>query len=142
MVTEIPASFFQIEQILFEAQDSHSLFAVADSGLHTWQRMSGCELRGDGSKGGFWQYGYEGRTFITFDKETLTWVTPDPQAQITQRKRDAIPGYNQRWKDYLEEICIEWLEKYLSYGEETLLRTEAWSSLRFREQKSRRGGKK
>ncbi|XP_070593234.1 patr class I histocompatibility antigen, B-1 alpha chain-like [Erythrolamprus reginae] len=93
-------------------------------GLHTWQRMYGCELRRDGSKGGFEQFGYNGRTFITFDKEILSWVASDPQAQITQRKWDAIPGYNRRRKLYLEEECIEWLEKYLSYGNETLLRTE------------------
>ncbi|KAK9405447.1 H-2 class I histocompatibility antigen Q9 alpha chain-like [Crotalus adamanteus] len=93
-------------------------------GLHTWQLMYGCELQADGRKGGSWQYGYEGRTFITFDKDTLTWVAPIPQAQITQRKWDAIPGLNERQKAYLEKECIEWLEKYLSYGKETLLRTE------------------
>ncbi|XP_032065681.1 H-2 class I histocompatibility antigen, Q10 alpha chain-like isoform X5 [Thamnophis elegans] len=97
-------------------------------GLHTWQQMLGCELRGDGRKGGFWQYGYEGRTFITFDKETLTWVAPVPQAQITQRKWDALSPQNQYFKSYLEEICIEWLEKYLSYGNETLQRTEPTNS--------------
>ncbi|KAL7986517.1 hypothetical protein Chor_011683 [Crotalus horridus] len=86
--------------------------------------MVGCELRGDGSKGAFQQYGYDGRTFLTFDKETLTWVAPDPQARITQRKWDALPGYNQRRKAYLEDVCIKWLEKHLSYGKETLLRTE------------------
>ncbi|XP_039206229.1 H-2 class I histocompatibility antigen, Q9 alpha chain-like [Crotalus tigris] len=93
-------------------------------GLHTLQLMYGCELQADGSKRGFMQYGYDGRTFLVFDKETLTWVAPQPQAQITQRKWDADPGYNQRHKTYLEEICIEWLERYLSYGKETLLRTE------------------
>ncbi|XP_025033033.1 major histocompatibility complex class I-related gene protein-like, partial [Python bivittatus] len=94
-------------------------------GLHTWQLMYGCELRGDGSEGGFLRFGYDGRTFITFDKETLTWVAPDPYAQVTQRKWDAVPGYNHGRKAYLEEECIEWLKKYLSYGKETLLRTEA-----------------
>ncbi|XP_026546768.1 H-2 class I histocompatibility antigen, Q9 alpha chain-like, partial [Notechis scutatus] len=93
-------------------------------GLHTLQWMYDCELQRDGSREGFMQYGYEGRTFLTFDKETLTWVAPVPQAQITQRKWDAIPGLNQRNKAYLEETCIEWLQKYLSYGNETLLRTE------------------
>uniref|UniRef100_A0A8C5S4W0 Ig-like domain-containing protein n=1 Tax=Laticauda laticaudata TaxID=8630 RepID=A0A8C5S4W0_LATLA len=94
-------------------------------GLHTLQWMIGCELCADGmTKEGFAMHGYEGRTFITFDKETLTWVALDPQAQITQRKWDAIPGLNQRWKAYLEETCFEWLGKYLSYGKETLLRTE------------------
>ncbi|XP_007444212.3 major histocompatibility complex class I-related gene protein-like, partial [Python bivittatus] len=94
-------------------------------GLHTVQRTCGCELRGDGSKGGFGQHGYNGRTFLTFDKETLTWVAPDPQAHITQRKWDADSGFNQRSKAYMEEECIEWLKKYLSYGKETLLRREA-----------------
>ncbi|XP_039174915.1 H-2 class I histocompatibility antigen, Q9 alpha chain-like isoform X2 [Crotalus tigris] len=93
-------------------------------GLHTWQRVYGCELQGEESKGGFDQFGYDGRTFLTFDKETLTWVAPQPQAQISQRKWDAVPGLNQGQKSYLEEICIEWLERYLSYGKETLLRTE------------------
>ncbi|XP_025031947.1 major histocompatibility complex class I-related gene protein-like [Python bivittatus] len=94
-------------------------------GLHGWQIMCGCELQGDGSKGGFFRCGYDGRTFITFDKETLTWVAHNPQAQITRRKWDSIPGYNQRLKTYLEEECIEWLEKFLSYGKEMLLRTKA-----------------
>uniref|UniRef100_A0A8C6Y7R1 MHC class I-like antigen recognition-like domain-containing protein n=1 Tax=Naja naja TaxID=35670 RepID=A0A8C6Y7R1_NAJNA len=91
--------------------------------LHTWQRMYGCELRADGSRGGFDQYGYDGRTFLTFDKETLTWVAPDPQAQITKRKWDALPQDNHRDKSYLEEECIEWLERYLSYRNETLQST-------------------
>ncbi|XP_026548224.1 class I histocompatibility antigen, F10 alpha chain-like isoform X2 [Notechis scutatus] len=93
-------------------------------GFHIIQLMFGCELRKDGSKGEFMQYGYEGRTFITFDKETRTWVAPVPQAQITQRKWDALPAQNQYFKSYLEKECIEWLQKHLSYGKETLLRTE------------------
>ncbi|XP_007444958.1 major histocompatibility complex class I-related gene protein-like, partial [Python bivittatus] len=94
-------------------------------GLHTWQWTFSCELRGNQSKGGFMRFGYDGRTFITFDKETLTWVASEPQAQIIKRKWDAIPRYNQGWKIYLEEECIEWLEKYLSYGKEMLMRKDA-----------------
>ncbi|XP_026547007.1 BOLA class I histocompatibility antigen, alpha chain BL3-7-like isoform X2 [Notechis scutatus] len=93
-------------------------------GFHIIQARYGCELRRDGSKGGFVQDGYDGRDFISFDKETLTWVAPDPQAQITQRKWDALPARNEYFKSYLEKECIEWLEKHLSYGKETLLRTE------------------
>uniref|UniRef100_A0A0B8RYA4 MHC class I antigen n=1 Tax=Philothamnus irregularis TaxID=1899461 RepID=A0A0B8RYA4_9SAUR len=93
-------------------------------GLHTLQRMFGCELRRDGNKGGFIQDGYEGRTFISFDKMTLTWVASELQAQITQRKWNARKQMTQGNKVYLEKTCIEWLEKYLSYGNETLLRRE------------------
>ncbi|KAL7986529.1 hypothetical protein Chor_011695 [Crotalus horridus] len=92
-------------------------------GLHTWQRMYGCELQADGRKGGFMQHGYDGRTFITFDKETLTWVAPIPQAQITQRNWDANLARNHYFKSYLEVMCTGWLEKYVSFGKETLLRT-------------------
>ncbi|KAK9405450.1 H-2 class I histocompatibility antigen Q9 alpha chain-like [Crotalus adamanteus] len=105
-------------------EDSPNHHLVPISGLHTWQRVYGCELQGEESKGGFDQFGYDGRIFLSFDKETLTWVAPVPQAQISQRKWDAVPGLNQGQKSYLEEICIEWLERYLSYGKETLLRTE------------------
>ncbi|XP_070592597.1 uncharacterized protein [Erythrolamprus reginae] len=89
-------------------------------GLHTLQGMYGCELSAEGRKRGFNQYGHDGKTFITFNMETFTWVALDPMAQITQRKWDANPGYNQRKKVYLEEICIKCLEKYLSYQKEAL----------------------
>ncbi|XP_058022382.1 H-2 class I histocompatibility antigen, Q9 alpha chain-like isoform X1 [Ahaetulla prasina] len=113
------------EEVFREGLETLRLRYNQSEGLHTWQRMYGCEIQSDGSKGGFNQYGYEGRTFITFDKKTLTWVAPDPLAQITKRKWEALPGMTQGQKTYLEEICIEWLEKYLSYGNETLLRREA-----------------
>uniref|UniRef100_A0A8C7E2V6 Ig-like domain-containing protein n=1 Tax=Naja naja TaxID=35670 RepID=A0A8C7E2V6_NAJNA len=95
---------------------------VSISGLHTIQLMHGCELQGNGSQRGFLQYGYKGRTFINFDKETLTWVAPNPLAQISKRKLDADAGYNQYFKSYLEKECIDWMWKYLSYGNETLQR--------------------
>uniref|UniRef100_A0A670HPU6 Ig-like domain-containing protein n=1 Tax=Podarcis muralis TaxID=64176 RepID=A0A670HPU6_PODMU len=94
-------------------------------GIHTYQKTYGCELRSDGLKGGYRQFGYDGRDFITFDKETLTWTAAEMEAQVTKRKWDADLAGNQYKKQYLEEECIEWLQKYLDYGKETLLRTEA-----------------
>ncbi|XP_062828988.1 major histocompatibility complex class I-related gene protein-like isoform X5 [Anolis carolinensis] len=93
-------------------------------GFHTLQQMYGCDLRKDGSKAGYRQYAYDGKDFISFDKETLTWTAADVEAQITKRTWDAQSTQNQYLKAYLEEECIEWLEKYLEYGKETLLRTE------------------
>ncbi|XP_053235874.1 class I histocompatibility antigen, F10 alpha chain-like isoform X3 [Podarcis raffonei] len=94
-------------------------------GIHIIQYMYGCELRSDGRKGGHWQYSYDGRDFIAFDKETLTWTAADTGAQVTKRKWDPDLARNQGMKHYLEEECIEWLQRYLEYGKETLLRTEA-----------------
>uniref|UniRef100_H9GR57 Ig-like domain-containing protein n=1 Tax=Anolis carolinensis TaxID=28377 RepID=H9GR57_ANOCA len=94
-------------------------------GFHTLQQMYGCDLRKDGSKAGYRQYAYDGKDFISFDKETLTWTAADVEAQFTKRKWDAQYTRNQYLKAYLEEECILWLKKYLEYGKETLLRTEA-----------------
>nr|XP_016854178.1 PREDICTED: major histocompatibility complex class I-related gene protein-like isoform X2 [Anolis carolinensis] len=93
-------------------------------GFHTLQQMYGCDLRKDGSKAGYRQYAYDGKDFISFDKETLTWTAADVEAQTTKRKWDAQSMRNQYLKAYLEEECILWLQKYLEYGKETLLRTE------------------
>ncbi|XP_039174947.1 major histocompatibility complex class I-related gene protein-like [Crotalus tigris] len=93
------------------------------NGLHTWQNMVSCTLQGNRSRG-LWQYGYQGRTFIAFDEKTFTWVASDLQAQVTQRDWNANPRLNPYIKTYLMEECIAWLKKFLSYGNETLLRTE------------------
>uniref|UniRef100_A0A8C0GLL2 Ig-like domain-containing protein n=1 Tax=Chelonoidis abingdonii TaxID=106734 RepID=A0A8C0GLL2_CHEAB len=93
-------------------------------GFHTVQMKYGCELRGDGSKGGVFQFAYDGRDFISLDKDKETWVAADDGAQITKRKWDADRSYTQTYKAYLEETCIEWLGKYVQYGKETLQRRE------------------
>ncbi|XP_058024328.1 uncharacterized protein LOC131190868 [Ahaetulla prasina] len=93
-------------------------------GLHTWQAVLGCELREDGSKGGFLHYGYNGMDFISFDKETLRWVTAQPQAQKVKEKWEDDPGWSERNKSFLEKTCIEGLQRHLSYKNKTLQRTE------------------
>ncbi|XP_015681625.1 major histocompatibility complex class I-related gene protein-like [Protobothrops mucrosquamatus] len=94
--------------------------AGGEQGLHTWQVVLGCELMEDGSKGGFLHYGYDGMDFMSFDKETLRWVAAQPQAQKLKRKWEDDPGWSEGNKDLLEEPCIEWLQRYLSYRNKTL----------------------
>ncbi|XP_058024339.1 major histocompatibility complex class I-related gene protein-like [Ahaetulla prasina] len=93
-------------------------------GLHTWQAIWGCELREDGSKGGYFHYGYNGIDFISFDKETLRWVAAQAQAQKVKEKWDEDPGWTKKMKIYLEKTCIEWLQRYLFYKKEVLQRIE------------------
>uniref|UniRef100_H9G723 MHC class I-like antigen recognition-like domain-containing protein n=1 Tax=Anolis carolinensis TaxID=28377 RepID=H9G723_ANOCA len=92
-------------------------------GAHTLQWMYGCEMRKDRSKVGYFQYGYDGRDYLSLDKETLTWTAANVPAQNTKRKWEANHAFLQYSKDYLEKDCIEWLQRYLDYGKETLLRT-------------------
>nr|QER90659.1 MHC class I alpha antigen [Acipenser dabryanus] len=91
-------------------------------GVHTWQNMYGCELDDDGTKRGFFQFGYDGKDFLSFDKDTLTWTAPVQPAVITKHKWDANRALCQGDKAYLETECIEWLQKYVQYGRETLER--------------------
>ncbi|XP_050776243.1 H-2 class I histocompatibility antigen, Q9 alpha chain-like isoform X4 [Gopherus flavomarginatus] len=114
---------FQGAQPVFRANlDTARQRYNQSGGFHTFQLKYGCELRADGSKGGFYQYAYDGGDFISLDKDKETWVAADDAARITKGKWDADRSYTQRQKAYLEETCIEWLGKYVQYGKETLQR--------------------
>ncbi|KAK1155036.1 H-2 class I histocompatibility antigen, Q9 alpha chain-like isoform X2 [Acipenser oxyrinchus oxyrinchus] len=84
--------------------------------------MVGCELDDDETKRGFNQYGYDGDDYISFDKNTLTWTAASQRGFTTKVKWDPNTANNQYLKGYLEETCIEWLQKYVQYGRETLER--------------------
>ncbi|XP_032064331.1 major histocompatibility complex class I-related gene protein-like [Thamnophis elegans] len=93
-------------------------------GLHIWQVNLGCELREDGTKGGFLHYGYNGKDLISFDKEIPIWVITQSKAMKVKEEWEKDTGWSERNKIYLEETCIEWLQRYLSYRRKTLQRTE------------------
>nr|BAK57366.1 MHC class I antigen [Carassius langsdorfii] len=93
------------------------------SGVHTFQLMYGCELDTDGTKRGYWQIGYDGEDFISLEKSSLTWNPANPQAVITKIKWETKERqFGEYWKGYLENTCIEWLQKYVGYGKDTLER--------------------
>ncbi|CAM5138501.1 unnamed protein product, partial [Natator depressus] len=91
-------------------------------GFHIIQTIYSCDLREDNTIQGFYQDSYDGRDFLTFDKETMTWVAADIGAQIAKRRWDIEIDDNQGWKRYLKEECISWLRSSLEYGKETLQR--------------------
>ncbi|KAG8127387.1 putative MHC class I antigen protein, partial [Naja naja] len=68
------------------------------------------------------QDSYDGRTFISFDKETLSWTAIDTAAQLSKRKLEGNPSVAKHIKYYLEETCIEMLRRRITYGKEALLR--------------------
>ncbi|XP_062979012.1 major histocompatibility complex class I-related gene protein-like [Elgaria multicarinata webbii] len=91
-------------------------------GFHTLQMMIVCEVRPDGSKGGHWQYGYDGRDFLSFDMETFSWTAADVEAQQTKSRWEAETIIVQRFQFYMEKTCAEWMQKDQDYGTERLLR--------------------
>nr|AXY65417.1 MHC class I antigen [Ctenopharyngodon idella] len=92
------------------------------AGVHTWQVMYGCELNDDGTTQGYYQFGYDGADFVSLDKSTLTWTAASPEAAITKNKWEADRAYAAGGKEYLENRCIEWVQKYVGYGKDTLER--------------------
>ncbi|XP_060763960.1 BOLA class I histocompatibility antigen, alpha chain BL3-7-like [Neoarius graeffei] len=90
-------------------------------GVHTVQRMYGCKLD-DNTTRGYDLYGYDGEDFMGLDLETGTWTEAKPQAGIFLKEWDPTEAEAKYRKSYLENECIEWLKKFVSYGRETLER--------------------
>ncbi|KAM9447066.1 popy class I histocompatibility antigen, alpha chain E-like [Clarias gariepinus] len=90
-------------------------------GVHTWQRMYGCEFDDDDDDTtiGYEQYAYDGEDYISFDLKTLTWTTSTHPTVTTKYTRDGVALNNDHVKNYLENVCIEWLKKYVSHYKET-----------------------
>ncbi|XP_053084821.1 BOLA class I histocompatibility antigen, alpha chain BL3-7 isoform X2 [Pangasianodon hypophthalmus] len=91
-------------------------------GVHTVQMMCGCERDDDGTTRGYTQYGYDGEDFLSLDLKTKTWIAAKPQAVSTKHKWDSTGAEANDMKNYLQNTCIKWLKKYVSYGRETLER--------------------
>ncbi|XP_042361970.1 class I histocompatibility antigen, F10 alpha chain-like [Plectropomus leopardus] len=89
------------------------------------QKMHGCEWDDETQKvHGYQQYGYDGADFLAFDLNTESWVASKSQAVITKHFWDRQRARNELWKNYLTQLCPEWLRKHLNYGRSFLLRTE------------------
>ncbi|XP_046957525.1 DLA class I histocompatibility antigen, A9/A9 alpha chain-like isoform X1 [Lynx rufus] len=70
------------------------------------------------------QLAYDGEDYIALNEDLRSWTAADTAAQITRRKWEEAGGAEQE-RNYLEDLCVQWLLKYLEKGEETLLRAES-----------------
>ncbi|XP_029700462.1 H-2 class I histocompatibility antigen, Q9 alpha chain-like isoform X2 [Takifugu rubripes] len=94
-------------------------------GVHIYQRMYGCQ-RDDktGEKNGFDKFGYDGADFISLKLKEGIWDAAKREAEITKHKWDQDEAEIERLKFYLNQICIQWLQKFVNYGKSSLMRTE------------------
>ncbi|XP_051852777.1 patr class I histocompatibility antigen, B-2 alpha chain-like isoform X2 [Antechinus flavipes] len=125
--TQISKGNAQISRV--GLQTLRGYYNQSEGGVHTIQRMYGCEVSPELSfKRGFEQYAYDGQDYIALDTETLTWTAAAKEAENTKRKWEADRSYAERQKAYLEETCVLWVKKYLEMGKETLQRADAPSA--------------
>ncbi|KAM9419566.1 major histocompatibility complex class I-related gene protein-like isoform 4-T4 [Salvelinus alpinus] len=98
--------------------------------VHILQWKHGCEIerQSDGKVKfikGTDQYSYDGDDFLAFDDVTMQWVAPVVQAQMTKRKWDGVQILNQYTKGYLEKECVDWLSKFMEYGDKEISRADS-----------------
>ncbi|XP_054833554.1 major histocompatibility complex class I-related gene protein-like isoform X2 [Eublepharis macularius] len=93
-------------------------------GFHTMQMNFGCSLSEDGQKGWNILYGYDGRDYLSLDRETLNWTAGDKTAEVTKRQLETTPFIAENINASMEQECIRSLQKFVEYGKESLHRTE------------------
>ncbi|XP_040504722.1 class I histocompatibility antigen, F10 alpha chain isoform X4 [Gallus gallus] len=98
-------------------------------GSHTLQRIIGCDILEDGSIRGYDQYAFDGKDYIAFDMDTMTFTAADPVAEITKRRWETEGTYAERWKHELGTVCVQNLRRYLEHGKAALKRTEPQPNL-------------
>ncbi|KAI4895701.1 hypothetical protein NFI96_017225, partial [Prochilodus magdalenae] len=91
-------------------------------GIHTLQRMYGCEKYGDETKRGYDLYGYDGEDLFSLHLNTGTWTSANDKAVITKLKWEETHTAANHTKACLLNECPDWLMKYVGYSRSTLER--------------------
>ncbi|XP_041091079.1 major histocompatibility complex class I-related gene protein-like [Polyodon spathula] len=86
---------------------------IHSGGVHTFQRVAGCELDDDGTSRIFYQDAYDGKEFLSLDLERETWIAAMQQAVFFKQILQASKAYI--LNSYKEE-CVYWLKRYLEKG--------------------------
>ncbi|XP_054554511.1 class I histocompatibility antigen, Gogo-B*0201 alpha chain-like isoform X2 [Talpa occidentalis] len=100
------------------------LYNQSETGSHTFQRMSGCDVGPDGRLlRAYSQFAYDGADYLALNEDLRSWTAVDTAAQITLR-RWVVQGVAEEFSNYVEGRYLMWLRTFLEYGKETLQRTD------------------
>uniref|UniRef100_A0A3B5M909 Ig-like domain-containing protein n=1 Tax=Xiphophorus couchianus TaxID=32473 RepID=A0A3B5M909_9TELE len=95
-------------------------FLFSPPAVHILQVIIGCKWEEKTKETtSFLQFGYNGADFIKFDPKKLTWIPQTPQAASIKPKWEADEStyHLKRNKDFLNQICPDWLKKYMANNE-------------------------
>ncbi|XP_051017966.1 MHC class I-like protein MILL2 [Acomys russatus] len=85
-----------------------------NKGLSTLQATMGCELQRNGSTRSFWNLGYAGQNFLTFDPKTLTWAMAVPHTQQIKTFWETRAPRADLVKMFLDDTCPTQLQRHLA----------------------------
>ncbi|KAM4539266.1 major histocompatibility complex class I-related gene protein-like isoform 1-T1 [Odontesthes bonariensis] len=89
------------------------------------QQIIGCDWDNETDKvNGYMKYGNNGEDFITFDRDTKTWITLDAQAAAIKKEWDQNEARNADWEVIITTECPTWLKISLTNGKSYLTRKD------------------
>ncbi|XP_076125336.1 major histocompatibility complex class I-related protein 1-like [Alosa pseudoharengus] len=90
-------------------------------GVHVLQKMYGCQWNDETiATLGYEMFGYDGEDFLVLDLKNMRWNAAVPQAVLSKKKWDEGAVDFEIRKIYFNQMCVEWLKKYVAYGSSTL----------------------
>nr|AKP95833.1 MHC class I antigen [Ctenopharyngodon idella] len=90
------------------------------TGVHTYQLVYGCEWNDQTqAKGAIRQYGFDGEDYVILDWKEQRYISSVQQGILSAQRWNERANLEAR-KNYLSNICIEWLQKYVQYGKSIL----------------------
>lgn len=65
-------------------------------------------------------FSYDGNDFLSYDFANEVWIAATDAALPTKRKWNDVRVLAEYVKGYLEWECMDWLSKFMEYGQEQL----------------------
>uniref|UniRef100_A0A8C4XB29 Major histocompatibility complex class I-related gene protein-like n=1 Tax=Erpetoichthys calabaricus TaxID=27687 RepID=A0A8C4XB29_ERPCA len=92
------------------------------TGTHTYQITGGCEIHENGTRDSHLFHAYDGKDFVSFDVNTLSWIAIVPQANFYKRIREADNKRRVVENDFYRTVCFDWLKRLIHHGRKHLER--------------------
>ncbi|NP_001353601.1 major histocompatibility complex class I-related gene protein-like [Xenopus tropicalis] len=85
-----------------------------DRDTHIYQRKAACELRDDGTSGGYQEIAFDGKEFLAYDKEKVVYIPSTQEAVMVSHLWNKHYSSTNS-KMFMEIDCIQHMKMYLPY---------------------------